>query len=236
VIAAAASLGSIKKRGEYRDALAFADTDALRALDAITRHRPQLIVLESAFAATSRGTALINRIKADPSLTGCEIQVTTHDLQADSAEPGPASEPLPVPPAVAESSPAIPQPPAPPAAPQIEQPVAVAAADAPVAVDAAGTRWAPRFEIKDGVEMTIDGVAAKVIDVSTSGVQLMAPTKLKPGQRVRLTVPGTSLRVNASVAWAIFEMPQGKIEYRAGVAFVDAYPADIQQFIDAHKK
>ena len=84
--------------------------------------------------------------------------------------------------------------------------------------------------------MTIDGVAAKVIDVSTSGVQLMAPTKLKPGQRVRLTVPGTSLRVNASVAWAIFEMPQGKIEYRAGVAFVDAYPADIQQFIDAHKK
>jgi hypothetical protein len=35
--------------------------------------------LERDFAATSRGTALINRIKADPSLTGCEIRIISHN-------------------------------------------------------------------------------------------------------------------------------------------------------------
>ena len=238
MIAAAPRLGSIKARGEYRDAMAFADTDALRALEAITRHRPQLIVLESAFAATSRGTALINRIKADPTLAGCEIQVTTHGLQPDSAEPEPEPDPEPpvVPPA-AGALPAIPEPPAPPvAATPVERPAAEAASPTAAVLDATGTRWAPRFEMKEGVEMAIDGVTAKVIDVSTSGVQLMAPTKLKPGQRVRLTFPGTSMRVSASVAWAIFEMPLGKIEYRAGMAFVDANAADVQRFIDTHKK
>src|SRR3954471_20697485 len=68
--------------------MAFADTDALRALEAITRHRPSLVVLESAFAATSRGTALVNRIKADPSLSACEVRVV-----AQLAGPGQAAAP-----------------------------------------------------------------------------------------------------------------------------------------------
>jgi len=50
------------------DVLGFADTDVLRALEAITARKPRLVALERLFAATPRGAALINRIKADPSL------------------------------------------------------------------------------------------------------------------------------------------------------------------------
>ena len=49
--------------------LAFTDTDALRALEVISRRRPRLVALERTFAATPRGAALINRIKADPALS-----------------------------------------------------------------------------------------------------------------------------------------------------------------------
>src|SRR5262245_49927946 len=100
----------MKQRGEYQDAMAFADTDALRALEAITRQRPELIVLESAFAATSRGTALINRIKADPSLAKSEVRIVTH-----TPEPGgaPAED---VPPAGAPAA-QVPSAPPPPVAP-----------------------------------------------------------------------------------------------------------------------
>jgi len=61
------------------DQLTFTDRDALRALEAITARKPAIVVLERLFAATSRGAALINRIKADPALTNTEIRVAAHD-------------------------------------------------------------------------------------------------------------------------------------------------------------
>ena len=59
--------------------LEFAHTDALAALQAITTRRPRIVALERLFAMTSRGAALINRIKADPSLVAVEIRVIAHD-------------------------------------------------------------------------------------------------------------------------------------------------------------
>jgi hypothetical protein len=218
LIAAASNLGAMKQRGEYRDAMAFVDTDALRALEAITRHRPDLIVLESAFAATSRGTALINRIKGDPSLGRCEVRITTHRLEPDAppdASAPSAQEPQPM---VSAATPPN------------------AAAESPATFDS-GTRRAPRVDIVETVELQIDGGAGKLIDLSTSGAQVVSPMSLKPNQRVRLTFPGSvQMRVNAAVAWVIFEMPQGAPRYRAGVAFADADPAEIQRFMTANKK
>jgi hypothetical protein len=80
------------------DILEFSHLDALPALEAIARRRPQVVVLERLFAMTARGAALINRIKADPSLRDAEIRVLAHDSdytrviprspQAPSAAPG----------------------------------------------------------------------------------------------------------------------------------------------------
>ena len=99
LIAARASLRALKERSEFQDALAFVDTDALRAFDAIARQRAKVVVVDASFAATSRGTALINRIKGDPLLVDCDVRVIAYEETHTSApvvEPGPAAAPAPV--------------------------------------------------------------------------------------------------------------------------------------------
>jgi hypothetical protein len=81
VIAASSLQPAMKERTAATpgEALLFTDTEALQALEAITTRRPAVVTFERLFAATSRGAALINRIKADPSLNGVEIRVASHD-------------------------------------------------------------------------------------------------------------------------------------------------------------
>ncbi|MEP7304514.1 MAG: PilZ domain-containing protein [Acidobacteriota bacterium] len=71
------------------DLVAFADTDVLLALEAIGRRRPRLVALEKGFADSSRGAALIRRLKADARLGEVEIRVVSETTQA-VADPGPA--------------------------------------------------------------------------------------------------------------------------------------------------
>jgi hypothetical protein len=75
--------------------LTFSNTEALRALEAITLRRPAVVALERLFAATPRGAALINRIKADPALRHSEIRVIAHDSsysRVSPRRPDPANE------------------------------------------------------------------------------------------------------------------------------------------------
>lgn len=67
--------------------LTFADTDALRALEAITRRLPRVVAVERLFAASPRGAALLNRIKIDPKLADCEIHVVSHDSDYSRISP-----------------------------------------------------------------------------------------------------------------------------------------------------
>jgi hypothetical protein len=69
------------------EVLPFSNTETLRALEAITLRRPEVVALERLFAATSRGAALINRIKADPLLTHSEIRVIAHDSDYSRVSP-----------------------------------------------------------------------------------------------------------------------------------------------------
>jgi len=79
VIGAPEHLDALRKRvdGES-EVLAFPDREVTKALEAITTRRAGVVVLERLFAATSRGAALINRIKADPDLTFAEIRIVAH--------------------------------------------------------------------------------------------------------------------------------------------------------------
>ncbi len=77
--------------------LAFTDADALTALETIVRRKPKMVALERLFAASPRGAALINRIKADRSLNGSEIRVFAHDSDNVRVVPRPeaaAAQPL----------------------------------------------------------------------------------------------------------------------------------------------
>jgi hypothetical protein len=223
LIAAPEHLPALKEHG-FADAFAFSDGDALKALEAITREKPRVIVLEKLFAATSRGAALIKRIKADPTLTGCEITIVAHDgkpLTPKKAKKDTA-------PAAAAAAPAlVKEAPAP--APTVAAP--------PVPLDQRGTRRAPRFAVAKGIEVMIDGNPAALINLSVVGAQVVSPTILKPNQRVRMTLPDSEgpIRVMAGVAWAAFEMPKSGPVYRAGIEFYDAEAGNVERFIDTNK-
>lgn len=220
LIAAPEHLQALKDHG-FSEALAFSDADALKALEAITREKPPTVVLERLFAATSRGAALIKRIKADPSLTGCEIKIVSHD-----------GKPLTPKKNKKEAAPAEPAaPPEPPRAP-------ATAGGAPAApLDQRGTRRAPRFNMASGIEVVIDGKPANLINLSVVGAQVVSPTILKPNQRVRMVLqdPNGPLRCMAGVAWAAFEMPKSGPVYRAGIEFFDAEAGPLDRYINANK-
>jgi hypothetical protein len=195
--------------------LTFSDADALLALDAITERQPPVVALERLFAATARGAALINRIKADPSLKKTEIRVISHDGDYSRVSPRRPSE---------GGSGAT--------------TAAVAAAAPAQPLDQRGTRRAARVKIAGKVEMLIDGNAAQLVDLSIVGAQVVSPTILKPNQRVRIALPDDlgTMRFNAQVAWAAFEIPpKSGPRYRAGIDFVDADARSLDAFCAKHK-
>src|SRR5437762_1201059 len=216
LIAAPEHLQALKEREDFSGAQTFSDAEALRALEVITRKRPDVVALERMFAATTRGAALINRIKADPKLSSCEIRIVAHDSAYSRVPAGP------------------------PAAVSDGAAVAVAAPPAPAAapLDQRGTRRAPRFKIVDGVEVMVDGNAATLIDLSVVGAQVVSVTILKPNQRVRMSIVDGKkpLRFSAGVAWASFELAKTGPRYRAGIEFFDAEPQAVQKFCDSKKQ
>jgi len=200
------------EREDFSGAQAFSAQEALRALEVITRKRPDVVALEQAFAATTRGAALINRIKADPKLSTCEIRIVAHDSEYARA---PARAPAPV----------------------VDGSAVAIAAPAPAPLDQRGTRRAPRVRIVDGVDVVIDGNVATLVDLSVIGAQVVSPTILKPNQRIRIAMGEATkpLRFSAAVAWASFELAKTGPRYRAGLEFFDADADAVQQFCESKK-
>jgi hypothetical protein len=190
-----------QKTAPLGEVLAFPDADARKALEAIARRKPAVFILERLFAATPRGAALINRVKADPALDDVEIRVIAHDSDYSRVSPRKARS-------------------------QAQ------------ALDQRGTRRAARFRIGPKALASVDSVKATLIDLSTIGTQLMTTLQLKPGQNVRMTLDDKSgsIRFNAVVMWASFEIPpSGVSRYRAGLEFADADGAAVEAFIARHR-
>jgi hypothetical protein len=212
------------------DIATFADTEPIQALQTIMEDRPSLVVLERLFAATPRGAALINRIKSDPQLAHTEVRVMSHtgDYTRQVVKPTAAA-----PPAAASPSEGAA------AATETQQGGAVATEEAP-RLDWQGTRRAPRYRVRQGVELQLDGNPAAVIDLSTVGAQVISPTVLRPNQKVRISVPieDFTLRFRGAIAWAKFELPTAPVkapQYRAGVEFTDADAQAIDNFCSKNR-
>ena len=160
LIAAPDLLPALRKRTAGADAhgelLTFANADALRALDVITKRRPAIVALERLFAATPRGAALINRIKADPTLAKSEIRVVSHDTDYTRISPRRSSEVGPGTAAASASTPSLPE--------DVSAP----------ALDQRGTRRAARFRIAPPLDVAVDGNPAARIDLSTVGAQVVS--------------------------------------------------------------
>ncbi len=235
VIGPAAHLPALQARGLLGQTSAFEDTDALGALDAITDGRPEVVLIERGFADTPRGAALIKRIKADPTLTACDIRVVAHDGRdvgmAASASPGSTT-------AAVGSAPVTASTTVPTTVPTTTPITLPPSAATPAAkLDRRGTRRSPRMVMREGIDVQIDGHAATLIDLSQIGAQVVTLASLKPKQRIRFTLPDPTqpTRCRAVVIWVAFEIPQGLARYRAGIEFMDADQALVARFMQAHK-
>lgn len=223
LIAAADQLPALRARlaSEARELATFSEGEALRALELITTRRPRLVLLERKFAATPRGAALVNRIKADPSLADTQIRIVPQD------EPSAA-------PAAAPPQPAA-------AAKVMDGPAEAAVAQPSSApeLDYRGTRRAPRVRVSGSLEMMVDGSRGNVVDLSTHGAQLVTGSVLKPNQRVRVALSDErgTIRCAATVVWASFEIPKGSSpRYRVGVEFIDPDVGAIEEYQQRHRQ
>ncbi|MEQ1909118.1 MAG: PilZ domain-containing protein [Vicinamibacterales bacterium] len=191
--------------GEGLEWVTFTEADALRALQTITSRKPQVVALETGFAATARGKALVNRIKADPALAHITLRLESPDETA-VAQPA--------------DTPPTPEPEAAPPSPAVQ-------------LDFTGTRRAPRHAVDESREILVDGKPGSLVNLSLVGVQLVTTAALKPGQRVRvsLTEPKGALRCGATVVWATFEMTKNGPRYRVGLDFINPNTAALDGYI-----
>jgi hypothetical protein len=223
-------LDALKQRASSipGDLLAFSDADALQALDAIVRRSPAVVALERLFAASPRGAALINRIKSDPTLASTEIRVVTHD-----------SDSMRVLVRRANGSSDVGHPITAGGASGAQAGAAVATPASPAQpLDQRGTRRAPRIRIAGLVPVLVDGNQASLVDLSVLGAQVISANVLKPNQRVRIALSDESgtVRFNAAVAWASFEIPNASgPRYRAGIEFIDADAGAVGAYCERHK-
>jgi PilZ domain-containing protein len=207
------SLPALQERLDPKaDVQTFTDAEALEALDHIIRTKPALVAMQDEFADSSRGQALINRIKDDVVLATVEVRVMGKN---------PAQNRV----AVKRGSPG-------------GSAVVAVAEKLKSALDQKGTRRAARVPIKDGVEVAVDGNTAGLIDLSVVGAQVVSSTVLKPNQRVRVTMENGKVKCAGAVVWAAFEMPKGlPTRYRAGIDWgVTAEAPKVETFAKKNKK
>jgi hypothetical protein len=207
LIASPEFLPALQERKELGEVVAFADTDALKALDLITRQRPKVVALERDFAATSRGTALINRIKADPSLTECEIRIISHDNGDGMTSPDSVVE---------TAAPAV-------VAAPLDQ---TGTRRAPRFSIADGCEV--QVDGKPAALINLSLVGAQVVSPT-----ILKPNQRV---RFILADKPKAIRIGSVIAWAAFELPKAGPRYRAGVEFFDADQISVQKIIDAKRK
>ena len=190
----------------------FTESEALEALDHIIRTKPVVVAMQDEFADSSRGQALINRIRDDKTLADVEVRVMAKNAAQNRV-------------AVKRGS---------------HGGGAAVAVDEPKVLDKAGTRRAPRIRIRDGVEVAVDNNPATLVDLSTVGAQVVSATVLKPNQRVRVSMGDgkAAVKCAGSIAWAAFEMPKGMpTRYRAGIDWgITPEGPNVDAFSKKHKK
>src|SRR6185436_8094281 len=182
------------------------EADLIQFHDTLVERPPEVIIMHSAFAATSRGAMLVSSLKARPRDTGTALRVFIEDE-------------VKVPLLLAET----------------ELPPVDALLETSRPLDRAGTRQAARYPMNRR-DVAVNGEAGQLIDLSVSGAQIQGPTRLRPLKLVRLVLPDDSkdLKMQGTVAWAIAVPTNGGIHYRAGVEFVNPDKKKLAAFCQTH--
>lgn len=99
-------------------------------------------------------------------------------------------------------------------------------------------RGAKRVPITSDVAIQIDASPGKLIDLSTTGAQVLTSFSMKPNRLVKVTLPfdDTPIACKAKVMWSRLEPKAGELLYRAGVLFTSAEQTALEVFLGRHRK
>lgn len=200
-------LVSLKKRLTDADFIAvFSETEWLQVEDSVLARPPEVLVMQSAFAATSRGATLVSKLKNASREHGTALRVFIED---EVKAPLILSE--------------------------RDLPAADAILETSRPLDRAGTRQAARYPM-NRLDVVVNGDRAQLIDLSVSGAQVQTPQRLRPLKVARMTIPTESgdQKLQGTVAWAIAVPSAGMIQYRAGIEFVNPDRNKLAAFCSKH--
>jgi hypothetical protein len=211
VITSAPTVSAWRVQLEARpNAKVFSDADFLLALEIIISERPDVIALDPMFAATARGAALVARVKADPSLRAAEVRTLVPDGFDRPFVPSSAEK--------REGTEAM----------MSQQ------------LDSYGTRGAPRFEMQADVDAKVNGTPGRLVNMSITGSQMLAPIRVRPAEGIRVTLSDDSseVRLAGVIAWVNLEIAarEAAQRYRFGVEFRGADPRLLEKFCLRHKQ
>jgi len=97
-------------------------------------------------------------------------------------------------------------------------------------------RRASRQAFHEEMQVLVDGSPATLIDLSTSGAQVVSQAALKPNRMVRLQLPSedTPIICKGKVVWARLEAGSTTgLRYRAGVCFTGVDERAVEKFLAA---
>jgi hypothetical protein len=187
-------LVSVKKRlSEAEFVAVFSETEWMGVQDSVLARPPEVLIMQAAFAATSRGATLVSALKAKPREHGTAVRVFIEDEV---------------------KSPLI--------LTETELPPIDALLETSRPLDRAGTRQAARYPMNRR-DVTVNGDAGQMIDLSVSGAQVQVALRLRPLKVARMILQGEDgeIKLQGTVAWAIAVPDKGTITYRAGIEFVN---------------
>jgi hypothetical protein len=200
-------LAAVEKRLAQADVVSvISEADLIQFHDMLLSQPPEVLLMHSAFAATSRGATLIAALKASPRETGTAIRVFIEDE---------VKAPL----LLTEK----------------DLPPLDALLETSRTLERAGTRQAARY-LMDRRAVAVNGEAATLVDLSVSGAQIQAAARLRPMKVVRLVITEgpREIRMQGTLAWAIAVPFGGSIQYRAGIEFVNPDKQRLADFCERH--
>jgi len=190
------------------------------AMESIKNFQPKLVAVDASFAQTLTGAAFIERVEKLAIADG-EIRLIVRIEGAwvtTSRHPSTG--------VVVSSAPAIVD------VPSMAAPVTAAR------IAAVSTRRAPRFLVRNPLDVVVENGSASLIDISILGAQVVSGPALRPNQKIKIALPDTRdlLNVMAHVAWSTFEKPKLTTEayYRAGIEFTGAAQEALEDYRRRH--
>lgn len=170
------------------------EPDLLQVQDSFLSRPPDILVMHSAFATTSRGATLISAIKSKTGSGGTAVRVFIED---DVKTPLLLTEKT------------------------LSPHDALLETSRPL--ERSGTRQATRYPMARR-SVAVNSEPGQLIDLSVSGAQVQSAMRLRPLKVARLVIPDDAgdLKLQGTVAWAIAVPGPKGIHYRAGVEFVKA--------------